>query len=483
MKAIVANGSKADRFSIISERPARLGEYFVAHTGDGDVLGMVEESIITSAIMEKARDYITASEAEKFALSNARDRSYTSLVRVVGLVDSLKKGKPEMPSLPPEPGTIVEEAPEDLLKAVFSYGIQIGSLLRKPSVRVGVNIDAVASRHLAILGATGSGKSNLLALIAKEVMKLGGTMVIFDYHGEYSSLKGAVQIRAKINPRILDADELADVIEIRRNASKQREALARALTQQVRSSKDFWDDLEKNLIDDNDEGLAARVIEIIERARRRLGKILDTEIGDPINMVKPNKVNVIDMLDLNEAQSSLIISYYASEILEQRKAFRRNETENIIFDTPVILALEEAHAFLPEGEESDAHEIISKVAREGRKFGVGLIVASQRPSRLSQDVLSQMGSIAVFRISQPRDQSYIVESSELVSAEVAAGLPSLNSGEAILLGQWVKLPTVAKIDMVEEKLVGSDYKATEEWARKKKMSEVAEERTDELILY
>jgi len=94
MKAIVANGSKADRFSIISERPARLGEYFVAHTGDGDVLGMVEETIITSAIMEKARDYITASEAEKFASSNARDRSYTSLVRVVGLVDSLKKGKP-----------------------------------------------------------------------------------------------------------------------------------------------------------------------------------------------------------------------------------------------------------------------------------------------------------------------------------------------------------------------------------------------------
>jgi hypothetical protein len=85
-------GSKAERFSIISERPARLGEYFVAHTGDGDVLGMVEESIITSAIMENARDYITAREAEKFASSNARDRSYTSLVRVVGLVDSLKKG-------------------------------------------------------------------------------------------------------------------------------------------------------------------------------------------------------------------------------------------------------------------------------------------------------------------------------------------------------------------------------------------------------
>ncbi|MFP3222923.1 MAG: ATP-binding protein [Nitrososphaeria archaeon] len=482
MKAIVANGSKADRFSIISERPARLGEYFVAHTGDGDVLGMVEESIITSAIMEKARDYITASEAEKFASSNARDRSYTSLVRVVGLVDSLKKGKPEMPSLPPEPGTSVEEAPEDLLKAVFSYGTQIGSLLRKPSVRVGVNIDAVASRHLAILGATGSGKSNLLALIAKEVMKLGGTMLIFDYHGEYSSLKGAVKVRAKINPRILDPDELADVIEIRRNASKQREALARALTPEVRSSGDFWKDLETNIQND-DLGLADRVIEIIERARRRMGKILDTEIGDPINMVKPNRVNVIDMLDLNEAQSSLIISYYAREILDQRKAYRRNETEKILFDTPVILAVEEAHAFLPEGEESDAHEIISKVAREGRKFGVGLIVASQRPSRLSQDVLSQMGSLAVFRISQPRDQSYIVESSELVSEEVAAGLPSLNSGEAILLGQWVKLPTVAKIDMVEEKLVGSDYKATEEWARKKEMSGVAEEHTDELILH
>ncbi len=484
MKAIVANESRVDEFKIISEKPARLGEYVVAQTGDGEILGMVEESTITSAIMENARDYITASEAEKVASGNARDRGYSSIVRVLGLVESLKKGKPEMPSLPAEPGTAVEEASEDLLKKIFSYGIEVGSLLRKRSVRVGVDLDAVASRHLAILGATGSGKSNLLALIAKAVMNLGGTMIIFDYHGEYSSLKGSVLIRAKINPRVLDADELADLLEIRETASKQREVLARALTNDVKTSSDFWGSLENNLRNEKRyPDVAVRVIELMNRARRRNSRIFDTEIGDPVNMIKPNTVNVLDMSELTESQSRLIIAYYAREILDQRKAFRHGDREGIIFDTPVIIAVEEAHAFFPEGENNEAQEIISKIAREGRKFGVGLIVASQRPSRLSQDVLSQMGSLAVFRISQPRDQNYIVESSELVSEEVASNLPSLNSGEAVLLGQWVKLPTVAMIDLVKEKLVGSDIHAINEWIMKKKISGVADERTDEMIIH
>ena len=487
MNAVVANGSEVDKFFIISDAPARLGEYLIAQTGDGQVLGMVEKTTITSTIIENVKDYVTAKEAVRLASKNPRDRNYTSFVRVLGLVESLKRGKAEMPSLPAEPGTDVLEAPEELLSEVFGHkegGIYVGRLLRKSSVRVSVSVNAIASRHLAILGTTGSGKSNLLALLAREIGKLGGTMIIFDYHGEYSSLSGVNRVTAKINPRLLDPDELADVLDIRENASKQRSVLARALTEEVKRADDFWASLRNKLRENNGDHreTAERVIEIIERALRTMGKVMDTEIGNPINMIKPNRVNVIDMSELTEAQSKLIVAYFGREILEQRKAYRRGEKHNVTFDTPVILALEEAHAFLPEGEYSEAHEVISKIAREGRKFGVGLIVASQRPSRLSQDVLSQMGSLAVFRISQPRDQRYVVEASELISEEIASGLPSLNPGEAILLGQWVKLPTVVKVDLVEEKLTGTDYDAVREWYEKKKSSSVASERSDELIV-
>lgn len=483
MKAVVANGSRVDEFDIISDEPVRLGEYVAADTGDGSILGMVEDSIITSTVMSNVTNYVSASEAGRLVAGNVRDRGYTASVKVLGLVDVLKKGKAAMPSLPAIPGTEVSDAPVDLLNSIFNYGIQVGSLLRKPAIKVGVDIDAVASRHLAILGTTGSGKSNLLALSAREIGKLEGTMIIFDYHGEYSSLKGTILVRAKINPKKLDSEELADVVDIRENASKQRAVLARAYTPDLKESANFWGELIGKLkAEEDDPNVGARVAEIIDRAKRRMGKILDTDIGDPIDMVKPNRVNVIDMSELTEAQSRLIISYYAREVLEERKAIRRGSTEKIHFDTPVVLAVEEAHTFFPAGKPNEAQDVASKVAREGRKFGVGLIVATQRPSRLDQDILSQMGSLAVLRVTQPKDQGYIVESSELMSEKVAANLPSLNSGEAMLLGQWVRMPTAARIDIVGEKLVGSDFSATHEWGMKRKISEVAVEHTDEMIM-
>ena len=119
--------------------------------------------------------------------------------------------------------------------------------------------------------------------------------------------------------------------------------------------------------------------------------------------------------------------------------------------------------------------------REGRKFGVSLIIVSQRPSRVDQDVLSQMGSLAVSRITQPKDQSYIVDSSELVTEELASNLPSLNVGETILLGQWVTLPSMTKIDKVEEKLLGADIDAVSEWREDVRLKNVAVEKTSELI--
>src|SRR5439155_5543223 len=146
----------------------------------------------------------------------------------------------------------------------------------------------------------------------------------------------------------------------------------------------FWASLIKKLqsIMDSEESkadgvrTAQRVVQIIERARRRKGRVLDPDIGDPVDQIKPNCVNVLNMLELTEMQAATVISYYLSEILEDRKTARRvrlaqeRGTETRIrFNTPVIIAIEEAHSFLPADRDTDAKYMASKIAREGRKFG------------------------------------------------------------------------------------------------------------------
>ncbi|MEM3487710.1 MAG: ATP-binding protein, partial [Conexivisphaerales archaeon] len=334
---IVAAESSADSFKFFASRPVRIGEYVVVETPEGGALGLVERSLITSYSIATANTYIEAAEAGKASSSNPRDKGYKASARVLGLVEKLKVGVAYMPSVPPVPGTVVSEASSELLSSIYSRTernfVPLGSLLRNQEVTVSVDINKVASRHLAILATTGSGKSNLLALIAKRVSKVRGTMVIFDYHGEYSELKIGTtsHVQPKINPRELEAEELAELLDISSSASRQRSLLASVLTNEVRRAGDFWEalngalngimnDVEKSVEDVRN---AQRLIEIIERARRRKGRIIDPDIGDPLDQVRPNYINIIDMAELTETQASIIISYYLSGLLEDRKQAQR----------------------------------------------------------------------------------------------------------------------------------------------------------------
>ena len=373
-----------------------------------------------------------------------------------------------MPSLPPDPGTEIYEAKKDVLRHVFAKDdrewIRLGRLLREESVDIFVNINKIASRHLAILATTGSGKSNLLALLMKKIAELNGTLIVFDYHGEYATLEisNLVHAMPRINPRYLDAEEFADMMDIRENAERQR-ALLNEVFREARSADDFWQVLINRLdptqFDASKKRIAIRLEEIIERARNSINNILDADMQRSLDQIHENKVNIFNMLELNERQASIIIAYYLKEILNDRKMSRKNK-----FTSPVIVAIEEAHAFIPEEFRSKASDVVSKVAREGRKFGVGLIIISQRPSKIDQNVLSQMNSFAISRIVQPKDQRYIMDVTEHIPSELLEHLPSLNTGEMLLTGQWITIPSLVKIDEVKEKLVGADIDAVKEWS-------------------
>jgi hypothetical protein len=116
---------------------------------------------------------------------------------------------------------------------------------------------------------------------------------------------------------------------------------------------------------------------------------------------------------------------------------------------PIWIILEEAHRFLGKETRGSAHlakEAAERIAREGRKYGLGLTIVSQRPSELSETILSQVGSVVALRLSNPTDQATVKATLPDVVANLAEALPALRTGEALITGECLPLPTRVMID-------------------------------------
>jgi len=467
------------------KEPIGLGEYVIITINDKkQILGVVESCFIKSDALEDISNYQEALESKIVAEINKRDKSFKINVKILGLLDLLKQSKVILPEIPPLPGTEVFRANKEDLKEIFNpedeSWLKIGTLLRNKHVNVKINVNKLATRHLGILAMTGMGKSNLVSVIAKSISEIPGTMVIFDYHDEYRFLNGdnINFVQAQINPRLLTAEKFAEVIEIRDNADIQNSILLKAFDNDDLKKKiedNFWDFLENNI---KEIGIkekrfttsAERVSDKIKEARRRFNNILIPNSFDPVSHIKEGKLNIINLIEFTEKQANVAIAFYLESILYQRKVSKIKNTQSknniekqILFHSPVIVVIEEAHVFIPKNENTDTKYIASKVAREGRKFGVGLIIVSQRPRSLDPNVLSQMGSLSIMKIVQQEDQSQIWSASEAINAKIIEQLPSLNPGEALFVGQWVNLPSFIKIDEIKERTIGKDPEPVKEW--------------------
>ena len=498
----VIGESKPTFVTAITSRALSVGEYVKMGSENGEILGLVERSSITSAAFEDVKNFDEASESIEIAESNRRDKTFTAHIGILGFLENLSRGISIIPAIPPTPGTAVTLPDKSELENVFSPKkegwVSVGNLLRDKSVDVKINLEKIVSRHVGILAMTGMGKSNLVSLIAKQISELKGTVIIFDYHNDYVGLN-IPQINiidAKINPRLLDADQFSEVLEIRDGASVQQRVLRMAFTKQVRTAKEFWAELEeeiKKIIASTDNKLkeikssAYRVQDIVEEAQRRFEDILDPDIGDPLSFIKEGCTNVLNISELSEKQANVAVAFYLQQLLKDRKDAtitrhgRSKRAREYRFSSPIFVIIEEAHVFIPKDHDTSAKYWTAKIAREGRKFGLGLGIVSQRPRSVDLNVLSQMGSFAIMKIIQEDDQRQIASATESTSRELISQLTSLNVGDAVLVGQWTNLPSLVHIEEVKDKTMGRDQSAINEWANREKMGKVAVESTQELI--
>jgi hypothetical protein len=142
---------------------------------------------------------------------------------------------------------------------------------------------------------------------------------------------------------------------------------------------------------------------------------------------------------------------------------------------PLLLVYEEAHSYLPKGEATSniygyARKAVERVYKEGRKFGVGAMVVTQRPSEISQTILAQVGTFIALRMTNSSDKSAVQAAAPNNMTSLIDLLPSLRIGEAIVVGEAIKIPTRVRIDLVEPRPGSNDPELVSSWKKTFKSS-------------
>ncbi len=182
------------------------------------------------------------------------------------------------------------------------------------------------------------------------------------------------------------------------------------------------------------------------------------------NAIKKNQVIIIDLNSANDETVEVISCVISRLIFEKLKTAKdRNQF-------PINLVLEEAHRYISTESGKifgDANRIFERIAKEGRKYGMFLLVSSQRPSELSRTVLSQCSNFIVHRIQNPEDLSHIRQITPHISETILKRLPSIPTQHALIFGHSVNLPTIFKVNEANPKPKSDNNEISKNWFKEK----------------
>jgi DNA helicase HerA-like ATPase len=458
--------------SFLSDKIPEIGSYVSIKYDDGkEILGMIEGVIQGCPVFEEV---LNVEDLLKLKKLETDDSFYVmGKIKVLGDVDNK-----EIPRAPPKPGTEVYIADDDILKKMFSNGhIEIGHLISK-NVPVRLDANKLCSRHLAILAITGMGKSNTVAVLLSELNKLNATVLVCDVHGEYKYIQSNDSnnklrthiVKPKINIYNISSGSLADLAGVDAQATKQRPYIRKA----VKNVKNRYKESDFNSAEDYINEVIVELESFIEINKKdadsiqtaifRLEDMLQFKKHvidihyNPIDEIRENHINILSLESLDENDMDIIVSYFSKEILRDRKESLRNGNPK-----PIFIIFEEAHLIVPQNRNTKSKLYISRIAREGRKFGVGICLVSQRPKTLDQESLSQCNNLIISKLIEPSDQSHVQHASENLSEDLLKQLPGLNVGEAVIIGPALKIPAIVKINKFNGKYGGEDLPIVDIW--------------------
>ena len=328
--------------------------------------------------------------------------------------------------------------------------------------------------HLAAVAMTGAGKSNTVSVLIDGLLKYNAPVFVFDMHGEYvdaTFTNGEVNvIEPVINPIYMSFSEIKNLANIKGSAHIQERYFRKAFKEAREvissggsSSRDFleiifvilegWYNDETR--SSNEKNKIMDVMNKVEDLREKYDNLFNINKGNILGTIQIGKANVLDLSQADESIAEVLVSHIMRNSLQYRKN-AVHKTSNKTLDFPVFYILEEAHILAPNKRDSNSKFWIQRVAREGRKFGLGLCLVSQSPKTVDHDALSQMNNMIILRLVEPEDQRHVQSASESLSGDLVKQLPSLNVGEAILTGLMTNVPTLVKIDEFKGRRHGGD---------------------------
>lgn len=185
----------------------------------------------------------------------------------------------------------------------------------------------------------------------------------------------------------------------------------------------------------------------------------------------PSQITILDMSLLPSEVLETITGLVGRIVLEFVSRFKEEDRGTM----PIVMVLEEAQNYIPEINKKDrtsiSRKVFERIAREGRKYGLSLVISSQRPSELSKTVLSQCNSFIIHRLQNPDDQQYIRKLVSSASSEVLNQLPILPQQHAIILGDAVRTPVMARINTASPKPKSDNPHFVENWLNEGKNKE------------
>jgi DNA helicase HerA-like ATPase len=172
------------------------------------------------------------------------------------------------------------------------------------------------------------------------------------------------------------------------------------------------------------------------------------------NKSEKSNVTIIDLSGIPFEVLSITVSLISRLIFEYGYFYKRlrcfkNPSEKINNDVPILLVYEEAHKYVPSNDLSKyrySKQSIERIAKEGRKYGVTLLLASQRPSEISETIFSQCNNFIAMRLTNPVDQGYVKKLLPDTLGGIIDKMTSFKQGEALLVGEAIVIPTIVMID-------------------------------------
>jgi len=425
--------------------------------------------------------------------------------RLTGRIHSFRRGV----TLYPIPGALVYPATSKDLRQIYASdgrsSIQVGTVYPTKDIRAGLYVDSMLGKHFALLGSTGTGKSTSAALILHRICEHApeGHVVMIDPHGEYSAaFKQTGMIFDVSNLQmpywLMNFEEHCEVFLTSSGNDRQEDMdiLGKCLLQ-ARQRNRLAETMGKITVDSPIPYLLSDLTNLITTEMGKLDKATSSapfmRIKNKIDELKsdprfqfmfsgmlvgdtmadfiakifrmPSQGKPISIIDVSGVPSDITSTVVAvlSRMVFDFAIWARDEKTR-----PVLLVCEEAHRYVPSEKNADGSSvgrILSRIAKEGRKYGVSLGLITQRPSDLAEGVLSQCGTIISMRLNNERDQAFVKAAMPEGARGFLDAIPALRNRECIICGEGVSIPIRVAFDELEEfkRPASADPSFTELW--------------------